>query len=113
MAGSRQHTLPRFLLKGFASRSTGKEVYAYYFRSKLDPIEANIKNIGVERNFYGSQDEPEVDDAITALESDFATLLENLRGVPSGTDITESGIVEFVVHLTARTMHLRDSIIDS
>jgi hypothetical protein len=113
MSGVRHHILPRFLLKGFTNRSTSKDVYTNYCRKGTAIVEANIKNIGVEKNFYGKEGEASVDGDITELEGKFSTVIANLRKLPTGSNVSDSGVVEFIVHLTARTKHLRDSIIDS
>jgi hypothetical protein len=41
MAGVRQHILPRFLLKGFASRLDALEVFTWVFRKGGNIFEAN------------------------------------------------------------------------
>jgi Protein of unknown function (DUF4238) len=65
MAGRRQHTIPRFLLKGFASKTAGKEVFLWLYRQDTDAIETNIKNVSAEKDFYGKAGELSVDDQIT------------------------------------------------
>jgi hypothetical protein len=55
MAGDRQHILPRFLLKGFASRIEGEKIYTWVYPRNSPPVEANIRKVGVEKHFYGKQ----------------------------------------------------------
>jgi hypothetical protein len=68
MAGNRQHIFPRFLLKGFASRVAGREVFAWVYRKEAKVFETNIINIGVEKNFYGREGDVSADAEITNLE---------------------------------------------
>jgi len=46
MAGIRQHILPRFLLKGFASKVVGQEVFTWVYREEGKFFESNIINGG-------------------------------------------------------------------
>jgi hypothetical protein len=75
MAGANQHTIPRFLLNGFASRTTGKEVYVWLYRHDGIVAEVNTKGVGSERYFYGGPGEQSVDDAITEAETEYAALI--------------------------------------
>jgi len=118
MAGSRHHVIPRFLLRGFASRATSKankkeNIFVWVHPKGKEPYECNIVNVGVEREFYG-QGAQSVDDEITDIEGPFANCLNHLRkSADDGSKVTDSTLLEFVAHLTARTKHLRESIIDS
>lgn len=109
MAGSKNHILPKFLLKGFASRFEVKKdkAFSWWFRRDHEPRETNIDKINVERHFYGEDDKINVDPAITILELGFSTLVSELRETDEQTDISDTGIAEFVAHLTSRTRHLR------
>lgn len=118
MAGTRHHILPRFLLKGFASRVIPRankkdDVFAWVFRKGANPFEANIINVAVEKHFYGKEGELNVDDEMTDIEGDFAIPLDELRARNDGYEITDNKVIEFITHLTARTKHLRDSLIDA
>jgi len=67
MSGKRQHSLPRFLLRGFAWReSSGGDVSAHLF-TKAGPLETNVKNIAVEGFFYSEGPDSSVDDEMTKL----------------------------------------------
>jgi hypothetical protein len=106
MAGKRQHYLPQFLQRGFASDVTGKRIWLY--RKNAAPREVGTRDVGVEENFYGSGTDTLVDEAITAIERDeFVTLIEEAR---AGT-ISESRLANvmptFVAHLEVRTRHIR------
>jgi hypothetical protein len=54
MSGERQHFLPRFLLRGFDSRTDGREMYTWVFRREREPFEPNIINVGVSKEFTQS-----------------------------------------------------------
>jgi hypothetical protein len=114
MAGTRHHILPRFLLKGFASRTQEKKVFTWVYRKGVEPRELSTKDVGVEQHFYGRDGEPNADEEITLLEnSQYAPLLERLR-----IKITPTGVVEvyepllanFISHLCTRTKNFRESI---
>lgn len=110
MSGVRHHVIPLFLLKGFSSKVKGKEVYTWLYQKDKEPCEANIKNIGVARNFYGKEGEISADEEITYLESGYAKLIDKLRSSYIK-EVHDSKLPEFVAHLCVRTKHLRDSVI--
>jgi hypothetical protein len=117
MSGSRQHELPRFLTNGFASRivrKTNKDdsVFVWVYRRNTEPFESNTSNVGVGGKFY-DDGVVSVDDEITDLEGRFANCLNQLRESHDGSPVTNSVFLDFVVHLTSRTKHLRDSIINT
>jgi len=74
VAGRKHHTIPRFLLNGFASGKRGKVVNVWYYRKGSQGIETNTENVGAERDFYGTKEESDLDERITALEPDYAAL---------------------------------------
>ncbi len=118
MAGSRHHILPRFLLKGFASKVIPRaerqdDVFTWVYRKGSKPYESNTTNVSVEKHFYGKEGELNVDDEITDIETGFAIPLDKLRKQGDGYKIADEKVLEFIVHLSARTKHLRDSIIDA
>lgn len=118
MAGSKHHILPRFLLKGFASKvipRTGRQddVFVWVYRKGGKSFESKTTNVGFETHFYGKEGELNVDDEITAIEQEFAISLDELRKQDDGYKVSDDKIIEFITHLTVRTKHLRDSIIDA
>ena len=113
MAGSRQHILPRFLLKGFASRVQDKKVFSWVYRKGFEAFEASIRDICVEEDFYGKNDELSVDSEITKLEPDFALLLDEVRNTEDRAEVINPKIADFITHLCIRTKHLRDSTRES
>jgi len=118
MAGVRHHVLPRFLLKGFASKIIQRankkdDVFVWVFRKGVNPFEANIINVAVEKHFYGKEGELNVDDEMTNIESGFAISLDELRRQDDSYKISDDKILEFITHLSSRTKHFRDSFIDA
>ncbi|MDP3182813.1 MAG: DUF4238 domain-containing protein [Desulfobaccales bacterium] len=113
MAGDRQHILPRFLLKGFASRIHGKEIYTWVYLRKGAIFEANINKIGIEKHFYGRKGEFRVDAEITDFEGEYAPLLDELRDSQGQVEIYNQRIANLITHFVTRTKHLRDSYIES
>lgn len=113
MAGIRQHFFPRFLQKGFASRETRKETYTWVYAVDREPFEANIKNIGVGKYFYGSSEESIVDDLITERESGFSDFIHELRKETHDKKIDSGVPSELITHLIVRSQHTRESLSDS
>lgn len=75
MAGIRHHILPKFLLKGFASKVDGQEVFTWVYRKEGKVFEANTLNVSVEKHFYGKTGELNVDDEIRILRNDLQDFL--------------------------------------
>lgn len=113
MSGDRHHILPRFLLKGFASRSEGGKIYTWVYPRNQTPVEANIRRVGVEKYFYGKQGELSVDDDLTKFEGKYAPLLDQLREHIGEIGVPDQNIAKFVTHLAIRTKHLRESMRES
>lgn len=109
MAGDRQHSLPRFLMKGFASRTEGKKVFTWLYRKGASAREVSTKDVAVGRLFYETPDET-ADPEITAGETGFGALVTQLREGPLGTPLPSEGIPELVAHLVTRSKHFRDSL---
>jgi hypothetical protein len=108
MAGRRQHTIPKLLLKGFASSTRGKVVNVWYYRKDAEGIETNIDNVSAERDFYGT----DLDDRITVREPGYALLVNDLRAGTMGIGPQrDRRIAELVAHLSMRTRSLRQSAI--
>jgi hypothetical protein len=112
MAGIRHHILPKFLLKGFANKVVGQEVFTWVYRKGGKAFEANTIKVGVEKHFYGIEGELTVDDEITKVEGEFAFSLSELRLKKDSYEVSDPKAIEFIVHLGMRTKHLRDSVID-
>jgi hypothetical protein len=108
MAGIRQHILPRFLLKGFASQVKDKKVFTCVYRKGGPQFETTIENVGLEKHFYGKVGEISADEEITQLEGDYARLIDDLRNKPHGAPADRKQVSDFVAHLTVRTKQLRE-----
>ena len=108
MAGIRQHILPRFLLKGFASRTQDKKILTCVYRKGGTQFETTIENVGLEKHFYGKVGEISADEEITQLESGYAKLIDELRKEPHGARVDSKQVSDFVAHLTVRTKQLRE-----
>jgi len=72
MAGNRQHFIPQFLLKGFASRKARSNLFCWVYRKNIKPFETNITKIGVERKFYVESEDTTLDESITGAEAEYS-----------------------------------------
>jgi hypothetical protein len=109
MAGKRQHFIPQFLQRGFASHVLGDEVFTWVYRKGAKTFNPNIKNVGVEGFFYSEEDDQKLDDTITKAEGHLAHIVNILRleGDVHHTDSEE--VAQLIAHLEVRTRHLRQS----
>lgn len=107
MAGNRQHILPRFLLKGFSSRTDGDRIFTWVYRKGTKPFQTTIENVSVEKHFYGKQGGLSADDEITKLESGYAYLIDQVRDAKDCAELTDPKLPEFIAHLAVRTKHVR------
>lgn len=114
MAGKRQHIIPRFLMKGFASRFDGDKVFTWVYRKGVPPFEGNTKNINVERYFYGKEgEELYADGVITNLERDrFSPLVDELRNKEGSVDFLSLEIADFISNTIVRTKNFRNSFFE-
>ena len=107
MAGRRHHTIPQFLLRGFASSKRGNEARTWLYRRGNEGLETNIINVGVEGDFYGKGD---LDAKITELEGRYAGLVRELREAPDGcVRRDDAKLAELTAHLSLRTRQIRQS----
>jgi len=113
MAEGRQHYIPRFFLKGFASRVNRKAstdyVYAWLYEKGPRAYEANINNVASENEFYDDDDYVGLDDSLGELESGYGVCIARLRegGPQADVDSSEAGrLLEF---LYLRAKHIRDA----
>ena len=110
---SRQHIIPRFILKGFASRVQKKEIFTWVYRTDGNIFETNIINVAVERFFYGPKGELCVDEEVTEFEGAISPLIDEIRSKKNVIEITDNRISDLICHLVTRTKHLRDSLRES
>ena len=113
MAGINQHTIPRFLLNGFASRTREVEAYVWLYRKGNPAVEANTKKVGAERYFYGRAGELNVDEKITAVEPRHAELLTDLREHTPMSRVDDDRVPALISHLSLRTSAFREAIGDA
>lgn len=113
MSGKNQHYIPRFILRGFASKIRGDKVFTWFYRKGHEAVEVPTTSIFFEKHFYGTETDSEVDDQITSLERQYAMLLRQLRETADKTEVSCTQIVELVTHLSIRTKHMRESFQES
>lgn len=114
MAGRRQHTLPKFLQSGFASTICKDRVKVWCYRKGQIGNEISTESVGFENYFYGSAQESNLDNQITAIEGEkYVPLINELRLQNKVTAVFDPRIPELVAHLSLRTRALRESIKDS
>lgn len=107
MSGPRQHYLPQFLLRGFASHSVGKAVYTWVYRPNAAPFNPNVINVGVEGKFYEVDAQNEADTAITAVEGELGQIVDTVRRVRATDEVPAASFGRLFAHLEARTRHFR------
>lgn len=113
MAGKRQHFIPQFLQRGFASHYIGDEAFTWVYRKDTPPFNTNIKNVGVEGYFYSMDGDIELDRSITDLEETFSDFTFSLRSQNSKTIKNSEKIAKLLAHLEIRTRHLRQSLLET
>jgi hypothetical protein len=113
LAGLKQHSLPQFLMKGFYSRISDTDLYTWVCRKDGKIFESNLKNIGKETSFYGTDGPNSLDESITNYENEIAPKIDQLRQRTSSFEINDPSIAGFVAHIGMRTRHLRESMADS
>lgn len=111
MAGKRQHFIPQFLQKGFASHVVGAQVFTWVYRKGIKPFNPNIKNVGVEGYFYSESDDQKLDEAITASEESFSFIVSSLRSGKPIESINFELLIQLIAHLEVRTRHIRQSFL--
>jgi hypothetical protein len=100
------------MLKGFASSRRGDEVKVWMYRKDGCGVELNITNVGVEKDFYGKQEESDLDERITTLETTYGLLVDELRSHSAVTTaVNNPQIPNLIAHLALRTRHLRESVL--
>ena len=110
MAGKRQHFIPRFLLEGFASHTSGDEVFTWVYRKGSRPFNTNTINVGVEGYFYTDGDDTRADQIITEAENTFAPLVRKLRMNPLMA-VCDPQIPKLIAHFEIRTRHVRENFL--
>ncbi len=106
MSGKRQHFIPRFLQRGFASHVVGEQVFTWVYRKGTAAFSSNIMNVGVEGAFYSEDDDTQTDDIITEAETTFSALVAKLKASKPGST-GDPQLPALVAHLEVRTRSLR------
>ena len=104
----RNHYLPAFLLRRFASKRSGDTSRVWQFRRDERPTEPSVKDVGVAKFFYG-QPETGIEDRLGVLENRMASVIEGLtRGQPAAphADLLRT----FLWTLAFRTLAFRDQL---
>jgi len=109
VSGKRQHFVPRFLQRGFASHMNKDEVFTWVYRKDAKPFNTNIVNVGVEGLFYSQDGDNQLDDEITEAEDRYGALIDALRNDAEGTTPDADALAELLAHLEVRTRHLRQN----
>jgi len=113
MAGKRQHFVPQFLQRGFASHFVGDEAFTWTHRKGTQPFNTNVKNVGVEGFFYSIGEDTELDRAITDFEGEFSSLISDLRSGKAYATVDPARIAQLLAHLEIRTRHLRQNFLET
>ncbi len=105
----KQHYIPRFLFKGFASNYISrKQVFVWYFKRDCSEGQTeNTKDIGYEPDFYGAL----LDDLIKKKEDVYAKVLDRVRVKRKIQSSDRDQVVEFVFSLALRTKDAREKIV--
>ena len=111
MAGEKQHDLPRFLFRGFASRSNGKKAFTWQFRKDALPVEVSVVDIGHSKFFYDKPGPNTLDALITDEENKYGQVVARLRRERTFRSSDEETLIEFVHNLVLRTRNLRDTLV--
>ena len=111
MTKKRNHYVPQFLLRRFASRGNRKRRWVWQFRSGARPVEVVTRDAAVSTYFYG-QPETGLEDAFADFEGRQGTLL---RDLDAGEDPNDRGqeLRVFVWSLAFRTRALRSHFADT
>lgn len=106
MSGTRQHYLPRLLLRRFVGRKEQVRIAPKDGRSFV----ASINNIGLENNFNGPPGKGSADDRLTREENDVMRMLDELcrSNGPVDPDLAAGAMA----HFSARTKALRGVMLD-
>lgn len=108
MSGRRHHYIPQFLQRGFASHSSNKDSYTWVYRKgDINPFNSNIKNIGMEGDFYSEEKETALDDTITDAETEYGLFVDDLRKADDKVKVNKFKAAKLLAHLEVRTKNLR------
>lgn len=105
MAKKRNHYIPRYLLKHFASRREGKKAWVWVYRKADAPREVSVGDVGVASHFYG-RPETGVEDGLVEIENQHSAIVTQLL---AGEDPNAMGrpLCEAIWLMAVRTQNLR------
>ncbi len=110
MAGNRHHFIPRFLMRGFSTLKK-KEIYqTWVYRKDKKIFPTNTTKINIETNFYGFENEFELDNKITNIEPVFLKYFDKIKNFTTTCEIDKAFCVDFITHLFIRTKYTRNAI---
>ncbi|WP_108063869.1 DUF4238 domain-containing protein [Poseidonibacter lekithochrous] len=113
MSGNRHHFIPRFLMRGFATLRK-KDIYqTWVYRKDKIIFPTNTNNVNIETNFYGVENDSEVDNKITALEPTFLKYFDEIKDYTFSSVIDKIFCVDFITHLSIRTKYVRNTMEDA
>jgi Protein of unknown function (DUF4238) len=102
MAGKRHHVVPRFLQKGFASRTQEDKVFTWlYHKSRVKPKEVSTTDTLVSEYFYGKGE--------TDL---ISPLIDSLRGGTCDLNAEAINVAKLIGHLSIRPKLIRKGFED-
>lgn len=113
MAKKRQHYVPQFYLRAFASGSSGKQIGLYHLPSDKYVRTAPIRTQAYENNFYGRV---EIENALSIIESEAAEVIERIirqEGMPPRLSHEHYALAIFVLFQRLRTAYAVDSLEES
>ncbi len=108
MSGSKQHYIPRLLLRSFRNTPKGKVCRVHVYRSDRDYV-SPVEDVAAQRFFYSesrADDEDVLDDVITRYENGLASDLRQIVETNLG-NIDPNIAARTVAHLFFRTDHVR------
>jgi Protein of unknown function (DUF4238) len=108
MASTRQHYIPRFLLKGFSCKLPQEKAFVWSFLTgRNDAIKVSIRDIALEKSFYGDPGDDTLDSLITEKEKAFAEVLDQVRKNQVIQADQSNILSQLVGHMVIRTRHAR------
>lgn len=112
MSGRKQHYIPRYVLKGFASQTKLDQWQAQTYLKSGRAFVTNINNIAASRDFYsGPNDVVDValaDDAITQQEELLSAQWAQILSLPNNAAVDSTLAARHVGHLAFRTRPTRE-----
>ena len=110
----KQHFVPRFYLKNFSLKSSGKMLGIFNITNSKFISAGNLKDQAYKNYFYGH--DPSIEDALSESEGIVATILRNIINQDSVRAISPKDhyyLLEFTVFLSERTVWMTDQLNES